>query len=730
MNKGKRDIRMKKLFFILLIFFIALPILGVANTKVAKYKITDEEQLVVDKFKDETITLGYTTGYSEVITEHVLQIMKSDLMLDIESVEYPNYHSLYTAVNTGEIDIASTISEKKSDEGLYFSKSFFRDYRIIVTTIDSSITDISDLAYLKVGFLADDVNYELTESTIEKFSMEPVFYQTFQEASEALSTGEIKAYIGSSMERDSVAMDPKLIAKTSLLDNPAGIKFATKNEDMQPLIETIANVVGDLSDKVRGEALQKKLDKYEDELIKGYLHSQYANFEDYDKVMNVGTAKKSYPYAYLEKEDNLKGKYIDFLNYFEEKTGIEYTIANQDNTNLTYGSIVEQLNSNDIQLILGAFNYDDFSNIQSLPALESVDYLISVQSDNFKGHEFSSIDNMKVGLTRDNIDFATKESYENVELYDTSSELIDGLLNDEVDILLTKQSVYDYYQRVEFFNKLHQNSTVYKEYPFEILVNKQNQDLNSMIEEMYSIYTTFIVGESTYSPKVITSEFINSYLEISKTKNSFMYVIIIFAIILVLLIGIAVILVQDQRKKEVAAILHKHQVDDLTGIWNRYIYKEKCLELMDRYANELGVFIYLDLNYFKQVNDTYGHHNGDLVLIEFAKGLKSFESDTVIPFRIAGDEFGLYAAGFESEDEIKVFINKVASYPFKEIELQDTDAKVTIKYSLGFAIYLVDSTDLEALHVYADTAMYKAKEFKDRNEFNCQVARYGKSKKD
>lgn len=590
-RKMKKGSVLRKLLIFLLIGFVILPVFGVANTKIAKYRISEEEQAIIDKFKDKEIVVGYITGYGEVLTEHVLQMMESDLELTVKSVEYPDYHSLYTAVQSGDVDIASAIP-RKNDDSIYYSNSFFRDYRIIVTPTDSSIADISDLAYLPVGFIEDDVNYKLTASTIEKLDIIPVMYHSSQEVSQALINGEIKAYIGSSMEKNFVIENPDIIAKTALLDNPTGLKFATNNEEIQPLIETMANVVGDLSDKVRGEALQKKLDSYEDELIQNYLQTYYPGITE-DIFIEVGAVKKSYPFSYVDQDGNYAGNYIEFLNYLKEKIDLEYTIANQDNAELTYDDLIEQLNNNEIHMMLGSFEYDEFPNITSIPILKSDDYLISIQSDDFKGHEFSSLDNMKIGLTADNVNFATSESYDNIQIYEGSSEVIDGLLNNEFDILLTKQSVYDYYQRIEYYNNLHQNNSIYKEFPFEVLVNSQNKELNSLIEDMYSIYTTFTVGELVDNPTLTTSEFINSYLEVFKTKNKLLYVIIAISVAFVILLGIVFILIQERRKKEMADILQKHQLDDLTGIWNRYIYKEKCLELMDRYANELGAFIYL-----------------------------------------------------------------------------------------------------------------------------------------
>lgn len=144
---------------------------------------------------------------------------------------------------------------------------------------------------------------------------------------------------------------------------------------------------------------------------------------------------------------------------------------------------------------------------------------------------------------------------------------------------------------------------------------------------------------------------------------------------------------------------------------------------MKIYPEQLGAFMFLDLNYFKEVNDNHGHHIGDKLLVEFARGLKTFENDKTVVFRIAGDEFGMYACGFDSKVDLGKFINEVATYPFEDID-SEGGKMLKVKFSLGYSIYPLHTKELPKILEYADFAMYKAKQYKSRTSFINPVAEF------
>lgn len=159
--------------------------------------------------------------------------------------------------------------------------------------------------------------------------------------------------------------------------------------------------------------------------------------------------------------------------------------------------------------------------------------------------------------------------------------------------------------------------------------------------------------------------------------------------------------------------------DSLTGLPNRKLFFERLergLKQAERYNRRLGV-LYIDLDGFKDVNDTLGHDAGDELLIKVSKLIESVtrKADTVA--RLGGDEFAVILTEINSLDGGDVAGNKIISALSTPIELKA--GEVSIGASIGVAVYPDVSTDLETLVKSADRAMYSSKK-KGKN--NCTSA--------
>lgn len=151
--------------------------------------------------------------------------------------------------------------------------------------------------------------------------------------------------------------------------------------------------------------------------------------------------------------------------------------------------------------------------------------------------------------------------------------------------------------------------------------------------------------------------------------------------------------------------------DPLTGLVSRYQYRSEMQSVINTAPQALGLFAFIDIDAFKQINDTYGHAVGDEYLVGFAKRLASLPSqDPLIAMRIAGDEFGLYLHNIDHVDE------EVFALLYHKFEQYVTDAPIftaagdlAVSCSVGFAVYNRDTVNLFELIEYADWAMYQAK---------------------
>ncbi len=154
----------------------------------------------------------------------------------------------------------------------------------------------------------------------------------------------------------------------------------------------------------------------------------------------------------------------------------------------------------------------------------------------------------------------------------------------------------------------------------------------------------------------------------------------------------------------------KSQIDELTGIPKRNLLFRRMEEAVALTKANEGVFglLYLDLDGFKDVNDTFGHEAGDVVLKIATKRIKACirEGDTV--GRLGGDEFGIILLNVKNFENMGLIAQKIIESLEQEMKLTD-GATCSVSGSVGVSIYPDDGTDAETLLRNADRAMYSVK---------------------
>lgn len=165
-----------------------------------------------------------------------------------------------------------------------------------------------------------------------------------------------------------------------------------------------------------------------------------------------------------------------------------------------------------------------------------------------------------------------------------------------------------------------------------------------------------------------------------------------------------------ERKKAEETIQYMAFHDTLTGLLNRGLMKERLnhdIARCKRNGCELAVLV-MDLDRFKAVNDTFGHHAGDLLLQTTALRLKSTlrKSDTV--FRIGGDEFLIILPEIRDATVISKICDKITAALEEPVDMEEGAINTTV--SIGAALFPHHARDGDALSRLADKAMYRAKE--------------------
>ena len=166
----------------------------------------------------------------------------------------------------------------------------------------------------------------------------------------------------------------------------------------------------------------------------------------------------------------------------------------------------------------------------------------------------------------------------------------------------------------------------------------------------------------------------------------------------------------SERKANEARIDYLAHHDPLTGLINRYNLENRLDQaLLSAHRDELrAAVMFIDMDRFKTINDTLGHHVGDLLLIEVARRLRDSVRDSDIVARLGGDEFVVVLTGMTDNLDAASLADKILRslgqpYAIEGNELHSSP-------SIGIAVYPSDGDDVPTLMKNADTAMYHAKE--------------------
>lgn len=149
--------------------------------------------------------------------------------------------------------------------------------------------------------------------------------------------------------------------------------------------------------------------------------------------------------------------------------------------------------------------------------------------------------------------------------------------------------------------------------------------------------------------------------------------------------------------------------DELTNLPNRRLFNDRLNEATlyaHRNQSQLAI-VFIDLDHFKDVNDTHGHKFGDQVLISVADKLNQQirESDTLA--RFAGDEFAAILTDIQKPENIQPVLNRMLNSVIEPLNLGDSTIYLTA--SMGVTFYPCDAGNVESLLINADQAMYHAK---------------------
>ncbi len=165
-----------------------------------------------------------------------------------------------------------------------------------------------------------------------------------------------------------------------------------------------------------------------------------------------------------------------------------------------------------------------------------------------------------------------------------------------------------------------------------------------------------------------------------------------------------------ERKLAEERLLHLAHYDVLTNLPNRVLFYDRLKQALAQAKRNQWVtgVMFMDVDRFKNINDTLGHAVGDLLLQQVSERLaRSVRADDTVG-RLGGDEFAIVLSNLSSAQDASLVAQKIVANFNEPFRLEGAEIFVTA--SIGITLYPEDSTEQDALIKNADTAMYKAKE--------------------
>ncbi|HIO92637.1 MAG TPA: EAL domain-containing protein [Leucothrix mucor] len=194
------------------------------------------------------------------------------------------------------------------------------------------------------------------------------------------------------------------------------------------------------------------------------------------------------------------------------------------------------------------------------------------------------------------------------------------------------------------------------------------------------------------------------------TENNYsvystVFMVDVSSILISILLALYLLKQQTKNNRELSVLA---TTDALTELPNRANFIENINAQISRNPQSIFAVIFFDIDYFKSINDNYGHEVGDEILRKFAAKLKSNIKHNDVLSRFGGDEFVLLLQSIHSKEEAITFISQLSESLDTSFMINNNE--IFVSASIGASLYIKDGSDAKALLKSADIAMYSAKD--------------------
>tara|TARA_Y100001956_G_scaffold79910_1_gene94130 strand:- start:163 stop:2133 length:1971 start_codon:yes stop_codon:yes gene_type:complete len=626
----------------------------------------------------------------DVVSRILFDAVSDRFGLQVEYVYYPSFNAILDAVENEEADFAANVTFTPSRASVFeFSSPTNIEYTYLYSLINADLENVS-----RVGVPAGTVYGELIAAYYPDIML--VEYKGHEQAKSLIENQQVDGVVDAINQLKPMLLagfDAQLLNHQIMIKPVSVISPKGKHREQLKSIENYAH-----SAQVQ-KLLRESVKQYQFDLRKQALRQSLIDSNvNYQKAMRVKIESIGQFATYLP-DGKIEGITADVVNDACEILMLKCEIVSTQDE--TWESMFHDLIDRKIDILSPIA----ISESRKSMAYFSVPYYfpkaILVKREGYKENVYSNVSELiaeRIGVVKD--DFyqellSQRLPNKTLHAYASDDALFDALLNNEIDYLAVSRANFN--KRLRESNDLLplvEETMIGSYYQSPIAIGFPKNELGASLAPLFSraikmIDVERIISKYDYQPNWKAT----LHAEQAFSRKS--------QILFMLVLGFLVV---------VAMYLHSQSLtDNLTRLKNRRALKQK-------YRKGIGgdeTLIYLDVNKFKQINDTYGHDVGDQVLRKVGEHIDRLWLGS--SYRIGGDEFVL--AGKVERAQLDNLKQKLVSIPF----LSD-DKTIAFNVSLAFGASCSGRSFMslqEVMHE-ADTAMYEHKHAKVSSNDNLE----------
>lgn len=611
---------------------------------------------------------------------------------EYDYVPAPSWSDLLVMLKEKKVDLISPaqMTAKRMEE---FNFSIFpigKVYCVVMTLKDSSFVFEDFAVFNKMTFGVEEGNtyYKMFLEYAQKKHFTPKNIKTYpnhQALVTALNQGEVDAIICNVMRAEP---DMRQIGRVGT----AIYYFMHRKEDTY-LKEGLTEALDLISSNEPN--LGNELNRINFPFFESVPLSRAEL--DYIKELpeiRIAMPKDERPVAYLDPETGeVTGILVDYLNLAGDAVGLKFRFIPSTRHEITSEASLHLLVESGLSPLPKIRDGNIFTNniIESQMVLVGRSDLFFVHGQHLTLGR-ASFNKFRPGIVRKLIPNISWK------VYDKTVQCLEAVRTSQIDGCLINQFAISWYLAMPKY----ENLTILSKatFPYSICLKTANSRNNSLVEDQ-TFVSILNKSFNHISPEEF-QEIVIRYTTGMPYKMTHLQILARYWYVIALVILMLGALGLYARSKN-----YRAQRDGLTGLFNRSYTKGFIENDIKRNAPSRGVMLLLDLDHFKKVNDTFGHQEGDRILIETATILQQNCRASDVACRLGGDEFIIYLLNTERNARIEQLLQNLKRRLERVVEVNGQSVKISS--CIGVVEVPRDGSTFEELYKHADEALYACK---------------------